>query len=130
MTTAWPQLQAFQAILDAHGGRLTAADVPLGVAVLREYVDSGAATGKSLRLVRAQMKPADAEAIQLSYLFTIVVDGATHARRLGPIEGYAASEFPLAGVAAELLTVLKSPAFAAQVGWQPHKPGDTPDGPA
>lgn len=124
MTTAWPHLEAFQAVLDAQDGTVTAADVPQGLAVLREYVASGAAAGKSLRQVRARMKPADPTSIQLSYLFTIVVDGATHAGRLGPIEAYAASDFPLAAEAAELLTVLRSPEFGAQVGWQPHAPGD------
>jgi hypothetical protein len=128
MTTTWPQLQAFQAHLDGHGGALSAADVPLGIAVLREYLESGAASGKSLRQVRAQMKPSDPESIQLSYLFNLIVDGATHARRLAPIEAYAAGEFPLSREAGDLLTILQSPAFAAKVGWQPHAPGDKPSG--
>jgi hypothetical protein len=128
MTTAWPQLEALQALLDSREGRLTAADVPLGMAVLREYLTCGAAAGKLLRQVRARMKPADPESIQLSFLFNLIVDGATHAGRLGPIESYAASEYPLAREAGELLTILRSPAFAAQVGWQPTAPGDKQPG--
>ena len=128
--TPWPHLQALQDHLDQHDGRLTASDVPLGVAALREYLLAGAAAGKSLRQVRARMKPVDVESIQLSYLFNLVVDGATHAGRLAPIEAYAASEFPLAREAADLLTILHSPAFAAQVGWRPTQPGDKqPDRP-
>jgi hypothetical protein len=129
MTAAWPRLQALEALLDGQDGRLTSDDVPLGIAALREYLETGAAAGKTLRQVRARMKPADPDSIQLSYLFNLIVDGATHTGRLGPIEAYAAGHFPLSKQAGELLTVLHSPEFAAKVGWRPHAPGDKkPDG--
>ncbi|MBC7543651.1 MAG: hypothetical protein H7338_13060 [Candidatus Sericytochromatia bacterium] len=124
----WPHLQALQDHLTANAGRLTAGDVPLGIATLREYLLSGAASGKSLRQVRAQMKPVDGESIQLSYLFNLIVDGATHTGRLAPIESYAVSEFPLAKDAADLLTILHSPEFAAKVGWRPALPGEKQGG--
>lgn len=119
-------LARLQAHLAQHEGRMTAADVPLGIAVLREYLESGAALGRSLRRVRAAMKPVDAESIQLSYLFNLVVDAANHEGRLAPVEAYAASDFPLADAAKELVAIMKSDTFAAQVGWRPTLPGDRP----
>lgn len=117
-------LARLQDHLERHDGKMTAADVPLGIAALREYLESGATLGRGLRRVRAAMKPTDPDSIQLGYLYNLVVDAATHEGRLAPVETYAASDFPLASAAAEMLAILESDGFRAQMGWRPTRPGD------
>lgn len=92
--------------LDAHAGRIGQAEVPMAMQALREFIGSGAALGRGFRRITGKCRPSDAYGTALVYLFVVVVDGAVHEGRLGPLEAYAASDDLLSHEAAELLALL------------------------
>ncbi|HEY9721620.1 MAG TPA: hypothetical protein V6D47_06380 [Oscillatoriaceae cyanobacterium] len=118
--TDYPQLQAFIAQLDAQAGRLTADDAPAAIAVLTEYLESGAKLGRSLREVTARFRPADPVGVAISYLFVVVVDAANHQGREHTLAAYAAqADAPLAKEAGELYALLTSDRFGQLKGARP-----------
>lgn len=119
----YPALARLRGHLAAESGRIGEAEAPLAIAVLREYLESGAALGRSLRDELAQFRPSDPVGATLAYLFVITVDGATHDGREGALAAYAASGQPLADAAAQLYTVLASDEFRRRVGRRPIKGG-------
>jgi hypothetical protein len=122
-------LDDLKAHLEAHGGRLSASEVDLALAVLRDYLNAGAPQGRALRGVTRLFRPADAVGVDLGYLFVIVTDAANHAGRNQPVIDFARSDSPLAPRVQELADILTSDAYAAKVGWRPARRGDKPPGP-
>lgn len=119
-------LAALKAHLEAHEGRIGAAEADLAIAVLREYLLAGAPEGRGLRAVTRLFRPADAVGVDLSYLFVIVTDAANHVGRNQPVIDFAGSDSPLASQAQELAAILTSEAYAQKVGWRPARRGDKP----
>ncbi|MNK94318.1 hypothetical protein D3C87_1145170 [compost metagenome] len=119
-------LDEFKAYLEAQGGRLGAEQADLAIAVLRDYLEAGAPQGRGLRGLTRQFRPADPVGVDLSYLFVIVTDAATHAGRNQPVVEFARSDSPLAPKVQELVDILTSEAYAEKVGWRPARRGDKP----
>lgn len=116
----YPQLQAFLERLDANGGALTADDAPAAIAVLTEYLESGAKLGRSLREVTARFRPADPVGVAIAYLFVVTVDAANHQGREHTVAAYAKNaEAPLAKEAGELYELLMSDRFKTAKGARP-----------
>ena len=122
-------LDEFKAYLEAHEGRLGAEQADLAIAVLRDYLDAGAPQGRGLRGLTRLFRPADAVGVDLSYLFVIVTDAATHAGRNQPVIEFARSDSPLASKVQPLAEILTSEAYAEKVGWRPARRGDKPPQP-
>lgn len=119
-------LDDLKARLEAQEGRIGADEADLALAVLRDYLLAGAPQGRGLRGVTRLFRPADAVGVDLSYLFVIVTDAATHAGRNQPVIDFARSDSPLAAQVQELADILGSEAYAEQVGWRPARRGDQP----
>lgn len=119
-------LDAFKAHLEANGGRLSAQEADLAIAVLREYLEAGAPQGRGLRAITRMFRPVDPVGVDLSYLFVIVVDAANHAGRNQPVVDFARSDSPLAPKVKELADILTSEAFSEKMGWRPARRGDKP----
>ena len=119
-------LDELKAYLAAHSGRLGAEQADLAIAALRDYLEAGAPQGRGLRGITRQFRPADPVGVDLSYLFVIVTDAATHAGRNQPVVDFAHSDSPLAPRARELADILTSEAYAEKVGWRPARRGDKP----
>lgn len=113
-------LDEFQARLEAVGGAIDAAAVPAGLRALRAYLEAGAPQGRALRGLTARLRPQDAEAVALTYLFVVVVDAAVHEGREGVLAQYAASGRPLAEAAGEFHAILISEAFLVAAGRRPR----------
>jgi|GEM_PF-3294513 len=122
-------LDEFKAYLEAHEGRLGAEQAEMAIAVLRDYLDAGAPQGRGLRGLTRLFRPADAVGVDLSYLFVIVTDAATHAGRNQPVIEFARSDSPLAPQVQPLAEILTSEAYAEKVGWRPARRGDKPPQP-
>lgn len=122
-------LDEFKAYLEAHEGRLGAEQADLAIAVLRDYLEAGAPQGRGLRGLTRLFRPADAVGVDLSYLFVIVTDAATHAGRNQPVVEFARSDSPLASKVQPLAEILTSEAYAEKVGWRPARRGDKPPQP-
>lgn len=122
-------LDELKAHLEAHGGRLGQDEAELALAVLREYLEAGAPQGRGLRGLTRLFRPADPIGVDLSYLFVIVTDAATHEGRNQPVVEFARSDSPLAPRVQELAEILTSEAYAAKVGWRPARRGDKPPQP-
>ena len=122
-------LDEFKAHLEAHGGRIGADEADLAIAVLRDYLEAGAPQGRGLRGLTRQFRPADPVGVDLSYLFVIVTDAATHAGRNQPVVEFARSDSPLAPKVQALADILTSEAYAEKVGWRPARRGDKPPSP-
>jgi hypothetical protein len=114
-----PALERLRAHLSAHEGRLGAAEAPLAIEVLKEYLGTGAALGRSLRDETARFRPTDEVGATLAYLFIVTVDAANHANREAPLAAYAATDKPLAKEAGELYELLTSDEFLTAVGRRP-----------
>jgi hypothetical protein len=119
MSTPTPALERLRAHLAAHEGRLGAAEAPLAIEVLKEYLGTGAALGRALRDETARFRPTDEVGATLAYLFIVTVDAATHANREAPLAAYAATDKPLAKEAGELYAMLTSDAFLTAAGRRP-----------
>lgn len=119
MSTQTPALERLRAHLTAHEGRLGAAEAPLAIEVLKEYLGTGAALGRSLRDETARFRPTDEVGATLAYLFIVTVDAANHANREAPLAAYAATDKPLAKEAGELYAMLTSDEFLTAVGRRP-----------
>ena len=115
----YPELARLRAHLAAHDGKLGAAEAPMAIAVLKEYLASGAKLGRSLREETAQFRPTDEVGATLAYLFVVTVDAANHANREAPLAAYAESGKPLADEAGELHAMLTSDQFLEAVGRRP-----------
>lgn len=122
-------LDEFKAYLEAHEGRLGAEQAEMAIAVLRDYLEAGAPQGRGLRGLTRLFRPADAVGVDLSYLFVIVTDAATHAGRNQPVVEFARSDSPLASKVQPLAEILTSEAYAEKVGWRPARRGDKPPQP-
>lgn len=122
-------LDDFKAHLEAQGGKLSAEEADLAIAVLRDYLEAGAPQGRGLRGITRQFRPVDAVGVDLSYLFVIVVDAANHAGRNQPVIDFVASDSPLAPKVQVLADILTSDAFAEKMGWRPERRGDKPPRP-
>jgi hypothetical protein len=118
-STAYPALERLRAHLDAHEGRLGAAEAPLAIDALKEYLASGATLGRSLRDETARFRPTDEVGATVAYLFIVTVDAATHANREAPLAAYAETDKPLAKEAGELYGMLTSEAFLEAAGRRP-----------
>lgn len=119
MSTSTPALERLRAHLSAHEGRLGAAEAPLAIEVLKEYLGTGAALGRALRDETARFRPTDEVGATLAYLFIVTVDAANHANREAPLAAYAATDKPLAKEAGELYALLTSDEFLTAVGRRP-----------
>lgn len=119
MSTPTPALERLRAHLAAHEGRLGAAEAPLAIEVLKEYLGTGAALGRALRDETARFRPTDEVGATLAYLFIVTVDAANHANREAPLAAYAATDKPLAKEAGELHALLTSDEFLTAVGRRP-----------
>lgn len=119
MTTSYPALERLRDHLTAHEGKLGAAEAPMAIDALKEYLASGAKLGRSLRDETARFRPTDEVGATLAYLFIVTVDAATHANREAPLAAYAATDKPLAKEAGELFAMLTSDEFLAAVGRRP-----------
>jgi hypothetical protein len=108
-----------RAHLEAHEGKLGTEEAPMAIAVLKEYLASGAKLGRSLRQETARFRPSDEVGATVAYLFIVTVDAATHAGREGPLQQYAESGKPLAQEAGELYGMLTSEAFLQATGRRP-----------
>jgi hypothetical protein len=117
--TGYPALERLRAHLDAHEGRIGAAEAPLAIEALKEYLASGAQLGRSLREETARFRPTDEVGATLAYLFIVTVDAACHANREAPLAAYAATDKPLAKEAGELHAMLTSDTFLEAVGRRP-----------
>lgn len=118
-------IEALETYLVEHHGQLGQEQVPLGIQALKEFLQSGAAMGRGWRQrITAKCRPMDEYGTALVYLFVIVVDGAVHEGRLGPIEAYVNGNQLLSREAEELLSMLQSDHFTQQMGWRPTRPGD------
>lgn len=117
--TSYPALEALEAHLDAHNGALGEAEAPLAIAVLQEFLASGAKLGRGLRATTARMRPSDPVGATICYLFVVTTDAATHENREQALATFAASGQPLAQEAGELYETLMSDAFRLQVGRRP-----------
>jgi hypothetical protein len=115
----YPALERLRAHLSAHEGRLGAAEAPLAIDALKEYLASGAKLGRSMREETARFRPSDEVGATIAYLFIVTVDAATHDGREGPIAAYAASGKPLAAEAGELHAMLTSEPFLTAAGRRP-----------
>jgi hypothetical protein len=119
MSMQTPALERLRAHLEAHEGRLGAAEAPLAIEVLKEYLGTGAALGRALRDETARFRPTDEVGATLAYLFIVTVDAANHANREAPLAAYAATDKPLAKEAGELYAMLTSDEFLTAVGRRP-----------
>lgn len=119
LINSFPALNRLRAHLDAHEGRLSAAEAPLAIEVLKEYLHSGALLGRTLRDDTARFRPSDEVGATLAYLFIVTVDAATHENREAPLAAYAASGQPLAAEAGELHAILRSDEFLEAAGRRP-----------
>jgi hypothetical protein len=119
MSSSTPALERLRAHLSAHEGRLGAAEATLAIEVLKEYLGTGAALGRSLRDETARFRPTDEVGATLAYLFIVTVDAANHADREAPLAAYAATDKPLAKEAGELYAILTSDEFLTAVGRRP-----------
>jgi hypothetical protein len=119
----YPALARFDATLGEREGRLDAGDADLAIAVLQEYLDSGAKLGRGLRELTARFRPADETGAMLAYLYVVTVDAATHEGRDGALAAYAESDKPLAAEAKRLYETLRSDAFRLAVGRRPIQGG-------
>lgn len=117
-------LERLRRHLDAAGGRIGEAELDLGVKALEVYLASGAVLGRGLRREIGKMRPVDECGAQLSYLFVLTVDAATHEGRTAPLAAYASSGARLSDAAARLLAILESDAFRNKLGWRPTLPGE------
>lgn len=130
-TVEFPALERLRAHLDADEGRIGAAEAPLAIATLKEFLASGAKLGRGMRAETARFRPTDDVGATIAYLFIITVDAATHDGREGALGSYAESGKPLSEEAGELYAMLTSDAFCQLVGRRPvqgsHK-GCTPPG--
>lgn len=117
--TDLPALEALRRHLDAHEGRISAADAPLAVAVLDEYLASGARMGRGLRSETSRFRPTDDTGALVAYLFVITVDAATHEGREAALAAYASSGQALSEDAARLYETLTSDAFLTAIGRRP-----------
>lgn len=122
--TTYPALARLEAHLDAHEGRLGEAEGAMAIAVLKEFLESGAAIGKSLRATTARFRASDPAGAALCYLFVVTTDAATHEGREGALKMYAEGDQPFAAEAGELYAMLMSEAFAAKVGRRPVQGGN------
>ena len=120
----FPALMAWRELLAARQGQFSDDEVPRGVAVLEEYLDTGAVLGRSLRTDLAAMRPSGEHAAALVYLFVVTIDAATHSGREAPLLAYARSEQPLSDVAGRLHAKLLSDAFNAKTGLRPVQGGN------
>ena len=120
----FPALMAWRELLAARQGQFSDDEVPRGVAVLEEYLDTGALLGRSLRTDLAAMRPIGEHAAALVYLFVVTIDAATHSGREAPLLAYARSEQPLSDVAGRLHAKLLSDAFNAKTGLRPVQGGN------
>lgn len=117
--TATPALERLRAHLAAHEGRIGAADAPLAIDALKEYLAGGAKLGRAMRDETAQFRPSDEVGATVAYLFIVTVDAATHANREAPLAAYAATDKPLAKEAGELHAMLTSDEFLTAIGRRP-----------
>jgi hypothetical protein len=117
--TASPALERLRAHLAAHDGRLGAAEAPMAIDVLKEYLAGGATLGRAMRDETARFRPTDEVGATVAYLFIVTVDAATHANREAPLAAYAATDKPLAKEAGELYAMLTSDEFLTAAGRRP-----------
>lgn len=115
----FPALERLRTHLDTHQGQIGAAEAPMAIAALKEYLESGAELGRSLRAETAKFRASDEVGATLAYLFVVTVDAANHAGREGPLKAYAESGKPLSQEAGELYAILTSEAFEVAVGRRP-----------
>ena len=115
----YPELKRLDAHLDAHEGRIGEAEGPLAIAVLEEFLASGAKIGRGLRTTTARFRPADPVGAAIAYLFIVTTDAATHDNREGALALYAESDQPLAKEAGRLYETLVSDEFRQKVGRRP-----------
>lgn len=119
MTPNFPALERLRAHLEAHNGQIGAAEAPMAIAVLKEFLESGAQLGRSMRAETAKFRPSDEVGATIAYLFVVTVDAATHDGREGALKLYAGSDKPLAQEAGELYEILTSEPFMMAVGRRP-----------
>lgn len=122
-SATYPALDRLRAHLDTHEGKIGAAEAPMAIAALREFLESGAKLGRGMRNETAKFRPTDEVGATLAYLFVITVDASTHEGREGALKQYAESDKPLAAEASELYRILTSEAFMQAVGRRPIQGG-------
>lgn len=119
-TVEFPQLDALLRHLEAHEGRIGEAEAPLAVAVLKEYLYSGAKMKRNLRQVTARFRPADVVGATISWLFVVTVDAAVHEGREHTLKAYSEQTGkPLAKETGELYEILVSEEYARAIGRRP-----------
>lgn len=119
LAAEFPALARLDAHLQAHDGRMGAADAPVAIAALEEFLRSGARLGRGMRDWTARFRPADPTGALVAYLYVVTVDAATHDGRDGALKAFAESGQALSPDAARLYEILSSDEFRRMVGRRP-----------